>query len=407
MSEAPRIGVPGLAGQPEAVRAAGGEPVVVELPEPPPGVGVALAREWISDLVQNYCTNQDLDALVVDAERPEELAGLLVAALRLDLPAVAAYRENSPFAIGLAAAGYAPLMLDAPQVAVDVAREGKPSSRRLSRTFALANALRAGLAAGAGPELLLHLAAIAREAGALGFPKMIRVITPESPPVVNLRWLREFGTAALLAHLGDKLHDVPTVTGRLKKSLPGPPETTDTEDPRLRFVRGRASGLETVSRAPEKTHEVAGDCRVFFSETAAVEEVDAGRINPGDFLVVGGCGPRGGPGLLRLDRLGDALLESGLERDVPVFTDGLAPEDAGGVWVSLTTPEAAEGGIMARLEDGDFLRMDLVEGRIRTNVGAEEFADREPAEPASELSPGYAARYAREALPALEGAGFE
>ena len=119
-------------------------------------------------------------------------------------------------------------------------------------------------------------------------------------------------------------------------------------------------------------------------------------------LVVGGCGPYGGPGLLRLDALGRSLEEAGLE--VPVLSDGLAPEDTVGTWISLFTPEAAAGGVLGLLREGDTLRIDLTEGRIRTR--AREFESRKPGEFPSSAGTAYAARYARTALPALDGAGF-
>ncbi|WP_166397122.1 IlvD/Edd family dehydratase [Rubrobacter marinus] len=152
--------------------------------------------------------------------------------------------------------------------------------------------------------------------------------------------------------------------------------------------------------------EIAGECRVYASEREAVEAVLDGGVWRGDLLVVTGCGARGGPGLLALDGLGAALAEAGL--DVPVLTDGLPPSKAGveSPWISLFSPEPVSGGVMGLLRDGDTLRFDLVEGRIRTGISADELESREPFV-APERSPfGYAARYARSALPALEGAGF-
>ena len=89
---------------------------------------------------------------------------------------------------------------------------------------------------------------------------------------------------------------------------------------------------------------------------------------------------------------------------MPVLTDGLAPKDAVGPWISLFTPEAAVGGVLRLLRDGDTLRIDLTEGRIRT--GAREFTSREPGEFPNSAGTAYADRYARTALPALEGGGF-
>ena len=131
-----------------------------------------------------------------------------------------------------------------------------------------------------------------------------------------------------------------------------------------------------------------------------------GAIGPSDLLVVAGCGPRGGPGLLRLDRLRDALDEAELSGIVPVLTDGLPPEGVSGAWASLATPEAAASGVIGRLQSGDLLRLNLTEGLIRTGVAAEEIQEREPFVVPVLSGSGYAARYARVALPALEGAGF-
>ena len=152
----------------------------------------------------------------------------------------------------------------------------------------------------------------------------------------------------------------------------------------------------------EGVRDPVGECRVFGSEKEAVSGVLRGEVGEGALLVVGGCGPRGGPGLLRLDALGRSLEEAGLE--VPVLTDGLAPQEAPGAWTTLFTPEAAVGGVLSLLRDGDTLRIDLGEGRIRTGAG--DFDSREFGVFPNNAGTAYAARYARTALPALEGAGF-
>ena len=353
-------------------------------------------------MVEISCSGTDLDALLLDATRPEELAGMLLAALRLDLPTVCVPPSGTPFSAALVSLGLTPVSGEPASIAVAIAESDGPRPRALVDNFSLANALRAGVAASGGPELLVHLAATASEAGVAGFSQMIRVLAPETSEA-DPGWLREHGIPGLLASLGDALHDVPTVAGDLKASLSSTTPPPD-EDSRLVFVRARASGAGAVCRVREGVTEVVGECRVFGSEEDAVRAVHAGEIEAGAMLVVGGCGPRGGPGLLRLDALGLALREAGLE--VPVLTDGLAPEDASGFWISLFTPEAAAGGVLSRLQDGDPLRIDLAEGRIRTGVGAGEFEIRAPSEFPGRSGTGYAARYARTALPALEGAGF-
>ena len=337
---------------------------------------------------------------MLEADRPEELAGMLIAALRLDLPTICVPPSGAPFFAALAALGFALISGDLASTAV-AGSEG-PRPRELVDNFSLANALRAGVAAGGGPELLVHLAAIAREAGVAGFAQMVRVLAPETPEA-DPGWLREHGVPGLLASLGDALHDVRTVAGDLKGKLPPAPPPPE-EHSRLVFVLARASGAEAVCRVREGAIEAVGECCVFGSEDEAVHAVRAGEVGEEAMLVVGGCGPRGGPGLLKLDALGRALREAGLE--VPVLTDGLAPEDARESWISHFTPEAAAGGVLSRLRDGDPLRIALGEGRIRTGVGAKEFGRREPREFPDRARTGYAARYAQAALPALEGAGF-
>jgi dihydroxy-acid dehydratase len=408
-SGGPRVGVlaPATKGYADPVREAGGEPVPLGSPGARPGGGVALYREWVADWAQISSANKDLDVLLISATDPAELAGLLVAALRLDLPVVLGGPLENPFAGALAALGFASPTRNADELVLEVARTGGPEPRELIEGFSLANALRAGLSLGAGPELLVHLAAIARETGEVGFPHMIRVLAPESPTIapVHSSWFVAHGVAGLFSHLGAALHDTPTVAGRLKETLPPAPPAPGAVASRLIFVRGRASGTEVLCRTDDEAGtEVSGPCRLYASEEAAVRAVGDGAIGPSDLLVVGGCGPRGGPGLLRLDALGCALDEAGLA--IPVLTDGLPPETLRGVWASLVTPEVALGGVVGRLRDGDLLRLDLAQGLIRTGVRAGEFGRREPLAIPLFSGFGYAARYARAALPALEGAGF-
>ena len=407
---APRIGVLAVGVQhlTDRVREAGGEPVPLDLPDDRPKGGVALAREWVADAAQISCSSEHLDALLIAAEEPQELAGLVLSALRLNLPTVAAPPRDARLLATLAALGLAPLAANPSEVVMEVAGSGGPRPLELIEDFSLADALRATYSLGEGPETIVHLSAIAREAGAMGFDQMLRVLVPETPLLAEPRseWLEEHGVAGLLAHLGEALHDTMTVEGRLREILPSPPPSPSPPvESRLVFVEGRASGTEALCRV-SGIDEVAGECRVLDSEKSAVRVVEGGFFEPGSLLVVGGCGPRGGPGILRLERLAQDLRESGLEESISVITDGLPPRDAKGTWISLVSPEAAADGVIGRLRDGDTLRIDLAEGRIRTGVKAGELEGRDPYKSPDPAGAGYAARYARSALPALEGAGF-
>lgn len=400
----PFVGIPFFepSSHPDAVLAAGAEPIPLRLPKTRPPGGVALAREWVADATQVSCAEAGLDALLLAPDEPEELFGMLLAATRLGLPTVCAAPPGTPLSATLTALGFEPASGDASGVAVGMLSDGGPRPDELLDNFSLANALRAGAASGGGPELLVHISALAREAGVAGFPQMARVLAPETP-ATDPGWVAKHGVPTLLASLGDALHDVPTVSGTLKEALPPAPPTPDREH-RFVFIQARASGAEAVCRAPIGVSEVVGTCRVFVDEGEAVRAVRGAEVGADDVLVVLGCGPRGGPGLLRLDGLGAALGETGI--GTPVVTDGLAPEGVYGVWASLFSPEASAGGVIGRLRDGDGLRLDLESGRIRTDVGSDEFRSRGSFEVPVPIDGGYVARYARAALPALEGAGF-
>jgi len=405
----PRVGIPAAAPDlADSLHESGAEPVPLALPAARPNGGVALAREWVADAAQISCSQQRLDGLLLAAEGPEELAGLALAALRINLPTVAAPCSDTHLSAALAALGLLSLVGDPAPAAVEVARGGGPRPGSLVDDFSLVNALRAGLSLGGGPELLVHLSAIASEAGSAGFYQTLRVITPETRQLVepDSGWFTEHGTPGLLALLGETLNDTGTVSGRLREVLPAAPEPPRPPGSRLTFVEARASGASALCRVYEGQAEVSGECRVCHSEKFAVRIVEGGFLETSSLLVVGGCGPSGGPGLSRLERLSRVLEEDGLTGSVPVITDGLPPRSSSGTWISLFSPEAAAGGVIARLRDGDSLRISLTEGRIRTGVEAGEFRGREPYAFPDRAGAGYADRYARSALPALEGAGF-
>lgn len=390
----------------DRVRDAGGEPLELSLPELRPAGGVALIREWIADTAEISIGAEDPDAVLVEAGHPAELAGLFLAALRLELPAVVA-RRNDAYAAAFTALGAAPLKGDAAEAVVEAAANWEPRLGELVGNFSVANALRAGIAAGGGPEIMVHFSAIAREGDVSGFSKMLRVLTPETPEVArpDSTWFQEQGMERLLAYLDEDLHDVTTVTGSLKESLPSAPPDPE-ESFKMVFVKGKASRSEAICRAPAGTEEVTGECRVFSSDKEAARAAQSGDLEPGNLVVVGGYGPRGAPGLMKLEELGGALEETGLAGSVAVLTDGLPPDEVSGSWVSLMTPEAEANGMIGRLRDGDVLRLDLEEGRIRARMKPSEMESREPYEARDNSGAGYVGRYARSAREAFDGAGF-
>lgn len=403
------VAAPEGSGLAEAVLEAGGEPLELALPGAPPDWGVALSREWVADALEVRLRTLSPEVLLFDAPSPAGLAAAFAAAVRAGLPAVcAADPSGSTFAAALAGFGALPLREDPVACAVRLADGGRPRAGDLVESFALANALRAAAAMRCGPEVLVHLAALAREAEVQGFGRMARVIAPEVPGIAGpgSEWLKEHGLPGLLARLGDDLHDTLTVCGRLGEVVPQepPPAPQDPPEDRFVFVEARASGAEALCSLPGEAEEPAGECSVYLSEKSAARAVRWERVEPGSLLVVVGCGPRGAPGLRRLDALEEAMREAGFR--VPVLTDGLAPEGGGGTWISMFTPESAAEGVIGRLRQGDFLRIDLERRAIRTSADPERFARRDYFGVSRARGCGYAARYARSALPALDGAGF-
>ncbi|CAN5656277.1 MAG: dihydroxy-acid dehydratase [Actinomycetota bacterium] len=409
MTDAPRIGVLSHDSDfAEKVGEAGGEAVPLSMPEFYGEWGVALVREWVSDRLEVSLPFLGLDALAFDADSPEELAGVAIAAIRTGLPAVCLARPETPFSVAVAALGISPLGEDPAEVVVRAAKDARPEAGSLVENFSLANALRAGLTVGGGPEVMVHLAAMAKEAdGVVGFDQMLRVLAPETPAFVSVfsEWFEANGIPGVLSLLGDDIHDTRTVSGSLKSHARAASSEPSDERFEVSFVKARTSGAEAVCLASEGLTEVEGVCRVFDSEADAVEAVFGGGVEDVGIFVVRGCGPRGYPGLCRLDEFAHAIEEAGVE-GASILTDGLAPEEAPGVWISLFSPESASRGIISRLEDGDFLKFDLTDGRILTSVGARDFARRKRVKPDPPQTSAYAARYAKAATTALDGASF-
>lgn len=403
---------------PDRLREAGAEPVPISIPEIP-HAGVALRREWTADAVEMLAAGKDLDGLLLAAAEPERLAGLVQAALRLGLPAVVC-GEGAAMSAAVAALGFSPASsgtdagtdagTEAAGVAVEVCSSGGPLPGELVDSFTLANALRVGCSLGGGPEVLVHLAAIGREAGASGFDQMLRVLAPETKTVArpDSDWYRRHGLRGLLAHLGEAIHSSTTVAGELTEDLPeSVPEPPHPVSTGLSFMSDDYGAVEVLGWGSDTGRQYAsGMARVFVGEAAAVKGVEDGVVRQREVLVVGGCGPRVAPGILRLSALARALSNSELAGRVAVFTDGLAPADAPGVWASLARSGPGFGGLPGRIRDGDRLYLGIKDEVVRLGAPVSELREREPEIEGFKGTSGYRARYARSALPGVEGGGF-
>jgi dihydroxy-acid dehydratase len=153
-----------------------------------------------------------------------------------------------------------------------------------------------------------------------------------------------------------------------------------------------------------KTHR--GPARVFDGEEAAMEAILEGEIVPGDVIVIRYEGPRGGPGMREMLMPTSALAGMGLDDKVALMTDGRFSGATRGASVCHVSPEAATGGSIALVEEGDEVELDIPSKRITLHVSEEELARRregwQPPEP--RVTGGYLARYAARISSASEGA---
>jgi dihydroxy-acid dehydratase len=269
-------------------------------------------------------------------------------------------------------------------------RDLRPS--RIITRAALENAIGAVAATGGSTNGVLHLLAIAREAGVPLSIDDFDEISARTPILADLKpggrytavdMARAGGTALLAARLREAglLRDGPTVSG---ESLFAEAERA-VEAPAQEVVRPLGSPLAARggfavlrgSLAPEGCvvklaghgrvkHE--GPARVFDGEESAFSAVQAGSIRPGDVVVIRYEGPRGGPGMREMLAVTAALVGQGLGDSVALVTDGRFSGATHGLMVGHVTPEAESGGPIALVRDGDRIVLDIAARRLDVDV---------------------------------------
>jgi len=151
-----------------------------------------------------------------------------------------------------------------------------------------------------------------------------------------------------------------------------------------------------------------GPARVFDGQEQALQALRENRIKPGDVLVVRYEGPRGGPGLTEVFKVIGFLRALGLESKCALVTDGKISGFAKGPFICQVSPEAAEGGPLAVIKDGDIIEMDIAKRRLDVHLPEEELKERmarwRPPEP--RVVDGFLTIYARLANPTEKGAGI-
>jgi dihydroxy-acid dehydratase len=315
---------------------------------------------------------------------------------------------------------------DAGRLALDALRAGR-NARSLITAESLRNAAVAGTATAGSTNLVLHLLAIAREAGVSDFDiDLFDEISRSTPVIADLKPGGRFmapdmsaagGTALLGRRLMEAglIRDVPTVTGQsLFDHFRGAPETPGQEVivTADRPIKERGGfGICYGNIAPEGCvvklagHgklRFEGPAKVYDSEEAAFDAVTHGIIEAGDVVVIRGEGPVGGPGMREMLGVTAAIQGRGLGNDVALITDGRFSGATYGFMVGHIAPEAARGGPIALLEDGDRIVIDVEQRVIDTDA---DLASRPKRKwPISPEATGAFAKYAALVGSASEGA---
>jgi dihydroxy-acid dehydratase len=290
--------------------------------------------------------------------------------------------------------------VDAGRLALRLLEHDLTPQRILTRG-AFENAIAAGAATAGSTNLVLHLLAIAREAGVPLELDAFDRISARTPVIADLRPsgrytavdLDRAGGSRLVARrlLDAGLLDGTqlTVTGRTLAEEAGEVEETPGQDVVAAVERPlRPEGALVVLRgnlAPEgcvvklaRSTRLAhsGPARVFDSEEAAMEAVQAGRIDRGDVVVIRYEGPVGGPGMREMLGVTAALVGRGLGEDVALVTDGRFSGATRGLMAGHVAPEAALGGPIAALRDGDLVGFDVSGRTLAVDVTDDELAAR-------------------------------
>ena len=297
------------------------------------------------------------------------------------------------------------------------------------------NALAADMALGCSSNTILHVPAIAHEAGLSIDLNMINEISNRTPNLCHLApaghtFMCQLddagGVQAVYAELAKKNlinTSLITVTGKtIAENIAGvrnrntniirPIEDPYSDNGGIAILFGNLAPNGTVVKrsacAAELMHHT-GPAKVFDDEESAMAAVQSQKIKPGDVVVIRYEGPKGGPGMREMLAVTGALAGQGLDKQVALITDGRFSGATRGASLGHCSPEAADGGPIAFVQDGDMIELDINNYKITLHVSDEELARRKaewkPLPP--KVTSGYLARYAKLVSSADKGAILE
>lgn len=489
------------------VRMAGGTPIMI----PAIGVcdGIAMghigmkyslaSRELIADSVETMTMAHALDGLVLVPNCDKIVPGMVMAAVRMNIPAVVCsggammpglvdneevslskmfeavgarkadiiddaklyeYETNTCPGCGSCAGMYTANSMNCLCEAVGIALPGNGtipnvSNRRMQlakqagmaimnlvekdikardiiNARSIYNAVACDMALGCSSNSVLHLLAIANEAGVDLSMEIFNEISAKVPNLCHLAPAgsthisdlnRAGGIPAVQAELAKKGLldlDVMTATGKkLGENIAGayvkdydlirPIDDPYSETGGIAVLWGNIAEDGCVVKRSAVDPEMlchTGPARVFNSEEEAIETIYAGGIHPGDVVVIRYEGPKGGPGMREMLNPTSALAGMKLDKCVALITDGRFSGASRGASIGHVSPEAAAGGTFGLLQEGDIIEIDIPNNRVNAKVSDEEFAARRAAyvAPAPKITSGWLSRYAKLVSSANTGA---
>ena len=314
-----------------------------------------------------------------------------------------------------------------------VKKDIKPRDIMTEKAFM--NALTVDMALGCSTNSMLHLPAIAREAGVELNVDIANEISARTPNLCHLApaghtYIEELneagGVYAVMNELNKKKllnTDVMTVTGKtMAENIAGcanmntevirPIDNPYSTTGGIAVLKGNLAPDSCVVKrsavVPEMmVHE--GPARVFDCEEDAIAAIKGGRIVAGDVVVIRYEGPKGGPGMREMLNPTSAIAGMGLGSSVALITDGRFSGASRGASIGHVCPEAAVGGPIALVKEGDLIKINIPENKLELAVSDEELAVRraewKPREP--KVTTGYLARYAKMVSDSCKGAVLE
>jgi dihydroxy-acid dehydratase len=307
------------------------------------------------------------------------------------------------------------------------------TARQIMTADAIKNAMTLDMAFGGSSNTVLHLTAIAHEAAAdvtlddwaavsAATPNLVRISPASNLHMEDLYWAGGIPTIMReLDNLGLLARDAMTVSGKTAGELAQAAKPADGRvvhtpadayyaEGGLRVLRGNIAPDGAVvkqSAVPKEMRQTTGPARVFESEETAVAAILGGAIQPGDIVVIRYEGPKGGPGMREMLTPTSAIAGMPeLAKSCALITDGRFSGATKGPAVGHVSPEAAAGGPIALIAEGDSITVDIDNAALTLHVDDAELARRRAlwVEPAPRVTTGALARYAKLVSSADKGA---